>query len=738
MKKLTFIILACFTWILSFSQVDVNQLFSQHPELIIKIQIQDEEQIQTLTRMLSIDKVTGNEVIAYTTQKEFAQFLELNIPYEIVERPFLTEEEFNMLDVEEIKKNRNDWNYYPTYDAYVAMMQQFASDYPEICRVVEFGTSVQNRKLLSCVISSNVHVREAEPQVFWTSSMHGDETTGYIMMLRLIDYLLSNYGTDSRITYLLDHLEIWINPLANPDGTYWTGNGSVSGSRRYNANNVDLNRNYKDWYYGNHPDYEDWQQETVHFMELQSSQTFTLGVNLHGGAEVCNYPWDNRNVLPADDAWWQLVCWEYADTAHAHAPSGYMNLYGGVVRGYMWYSVSGSRQDYTNYYDYNREFCLEISDTKNPSASQLPNYWNYNYRSFLNFTQQALYGIHGIVTDACSGEPIYAKISIPQDINNSFVMTDARVGYYARPIIAGNYSVTYSAEGYESQTISVTANNKQQTVQNIALYPIDTPCLQPIADFTADNTIITEGEITTIHFNDLSSNFPDEWQWYFEGGSPETSTDQNPVITYNAKKNSKSQYLDVKLVVRNQYGENTLVKEDYITIKEAFLPVANFTASQTLITAGESINFTDVSINADTWEWLFEGGIPETSTEQNPTVLYENVGNFTVKLTITNEFDNDVMLKENYITVQPLAIDEQNMINLKIFPNPISHETMLTIETDEPLLKIELMNLLGAVVKTVIPNKIPYTFSVAGVAKGSYLMKIETPKGVYMTKVQVQ
>jgi len=43
-------------------------------------------------------------------------------------------------------------------------------------------------------------------------------------MLRLADYLLENYTSDLKVKDLVDNLEIWINPLANPDGTYNSGN----------------------------------------------------------------------------------------------------------------------------------------------------------------------------------------------------------------------------------------------------------------------------------------------------------------------------------------------------------------------------------------------------------------------------------------------------------------------------------------------------------------------------------
>jgi len=823
MKKIYLFILFLLACTVSLAQVNVNS----STERIIKFKMQDKSQIEWLTRIMSIDNVSGNEVIAYTNEEEFEHFLTLNIPYEIVEKPVLTPEELNMLDFEAIKNVRTDWNFYPTYEAYVALMQQFAIDYPNLCRLVEFGSGVssQNRKLLACVISKNVSVREAEPQVFWTSSMHGDECTGYVLMLQYIEYLLSNYGSNERVTYLLDNMEIWINPLANPDGTYKTGNGSVSGAVRYNANNVDLNRNYKDWIYGDHPDGKSWQKETLAFMALQDEETFVQSVNLHGGAEVVNFTWDNTCSLPADYEWWKLISKEYVDTVHSIA-SSYMNgnfcdycnppwCYPGVCNGASWYSVSGSRQDYANYYNHTREFCLEISNTKTPSASQLPTFWNRNYRSFLNFTQQALYGIHGVVTDVCSGEPIAAKIFVnSHDADNSFVMTDPRVGYYARPIKAGTYSVTYSAEGYVSQTVSITVSDYLKKVQNMSLYPVgatnipvavfnadktevwvhetvqftdlsenatdwewyfeggtpETTNLQnptvlynnpgkfdvklkvynsscsnellvedyitvkqvaPIANFAADNTVIFENE--TVNYTDLSENAT-SWEWYFEGGTPETSNEQNPTVLYENQGN-----FDVRLKVTNSAGSHELLKENYITVwKVNSQPVANFEADITEIFENEVVSFTDLSEYATGWEWYFEGGTPETSAEQNPTILYATAGNFDVKLTVTNENGSDEMLKEQYILVKELAINKLDGINVKIFPNPVSHETTINIDSDQPIYKIELFNLLGAIVKTTYPNSAPYAFSVSGIEKGIYFLRIETQKGAYLTKIQVQ
>ena len=93
-----------------------------------------------------------------------------------------------------------------------------------------------------------------------------------------------------------------------------------------------------------------------------------------------------------------------------------------------------------------------------------------------------------------------------------------------------------------------------------------------------------------------------------------------------------------------------------ILVKEGPMSV-DFTADETEICTGTTVNFTDNSSQAETWEWTFEGGNPSTSTEQNPSVTYENPGTFDVKLTITNGDAEMTELKTDYINV--LDVPEQ-------------------------------------------------------------------------------
>ncbi len=457
-----------------FSQQIDSQYFNENSEVYFKFHVENKSQVDQLTKIISIDNFKNDTVFAYANEKEFNNFLKLNYDYSVLPSPGkriyprMTDSPLGI----------NEWDVYPTYDAYVAMMNQFAADYPDICQLIDAGPTVQGREILFVKISDNVTQRETEPQFMFTSSMHGDETTGYVLMLRLIDSLLTSYGTDTRITNLINNIEIWINPLANPDGTYHSGNGTVYGATRYNANSIDLNRNFPDPADGPHPDGNAYQPETIDMINIANANNFILSANFHGGAEVANYPWDTWSRLHPDDNWYQLICHEFADTAQTYSPNGYMDGFNdGITNGYAWYRVAGGRQDFMTYFKHGRENTIEISNTKLLSPSLLPAWWGYLKRSFLNYIENSLYGIRGFVTDT-SGIPVNAKIEVENhDADNSFVYSDTTTqGSYYRLIHSGTYNLIFSAEGYETDTVpNVVVANYQATNLNVQLIPESLP-----------------------------------------------------------------------------------------------------------------------------------------------------------------------------------------------------------------------------------------------------------------------
>jgi PKD repeat protein len=87
-----------------------------------------------------------------------------------------------------------------------------------------------------------------------------------------------------------------------------------------------------------------------------------------------------------------------------------------------------------------------------------------------------------------------------------------------------------------------------------------------------------------------------------------------------------------------------------------YQPTAIINANTTAACIGGTIQFMDASTGgASEWEWTFAGGAPETSTEKNPLVSYNNPGNYDVSLKVTNALGTDFILMEDYISVTSLA-----------------------------------------------------------------------------------
>ncbi|MCE1166398.1 MAG: T9SS type A sorting domain-containing protein [Bacteroidetes bacterium] len=500
------------------SQKDkIENKLKTYGELYFKFNINSREKLAELGRHISVDNVIDKifycEVYAYASAEEMAYFAEQNIDFALLKNPG---------DVDNVKMSDNikeimAWDSYPTYSAYITMMSNFAANYPNLCRIVNIGPTVSGRQVLYAVISDSVNSRKPKPRFLYTSSMHGDETAGYVLMLRLIDTLLSGYGNNAQITNLVKNVEIWINPLANPDGTYHGGDNTVTGAWRYNANGKDLNRNFPDPLAGQHPDGNAWQQETINCMNMMAQNNFTLSMNFHGGSQVFNYPWDHKAPLHPDDAYFIHIGRHWLDTVHAVNSSymvdnlGYPNI-PGLVNGYAWYIVTGGRQDYMTYFNGGREVTLEISSTKLLSAANLPAWWNYNHKSFLNYIKETLYGIRGTVKDSITGLPVKAKIYVSGVADTNWVYSDSICGDYHRLIAAGTYSLIFKAPNYYTKTVSnITAYYDSVVYQNVLLRPITTSAgneTEAVSDFMLYQNYPNPFNPTTNIIFDVKDNSP--------------------------------------------------------------------------------------------------------------------------------------------------------------------------------------------------------------------------------------
>lgn len=546
----------------------IQTIESINTGLDIRFEVDEKADVYSIDQMVSIDRIDVSPeglyvVSGYLFPEKANDFVALHIPVMMVD--LSQPKAFSMATTVTQMLN---WDRYPTYQTYLDVMAYFQTTYPNLCQIdTILDSTPDGRKILAARVTSNV--TQDKPEFFYSSTMHGDEVAGYYLMIRLIDYLLSNYGTDARITNIVDNIDLWICPNANPDGTYKSGNHTLGNnpvSTRTNYNGKDLNRNYPDPRTGNPTgQYSPIQPETYAFMDFAASRQFIMGANFHGGIELVNYPWDawtSSQKPHADKLWWSYISREYADTAQANSPSGYfVGEDNGITNGGDWYVITGGRQDYMNWWHLCRELTAEISTNKAPGTESIADYWDYNYKSVLRLLEHTLYGFRGVVTDAQTGLPVRAKVFVnDHDVDSSYVYSFLPKGNYHRPIKAGSYSVTFSAPCYRSQTHEITVEESQCFRLDVALES------GAKADFiTLDsNTCFTNISFVNTSDSTITNNV---WEWDFGDGN--TSNLKDPTHIY-----ASGGVYSVKLKMTNSCGQvDSIVKVNYINIENPEAPI---------------------------------------------------------------------------------------------------------------------------------------------------------------------
>jgi hypothetical protein len=141
---------------------------------------------------------------------------------------------------------------YHDYGEMVAEINTMVAAHPTIMQKLSIGTSYEGRDMPLLKISDNVTTDEAEPEILFNAHQHAREHLTVEMALYIMHLLVDNYGTDTRVTNLVNGREFWIVPDMNPDGgEYDIATGSYRSWRKNRQPNsgssavgTDLNRNW--------------------------------------------------------------------------------------------------------------------------------------------------------------------------------------------------------------------------------------------------------------------------------------------------------------------------------------------------------------------------------------------------------------------------------------------------------------------------------------------------------------
>jgi len=422
-----------------------NHFFDRTPH---KIYVQDESSLRELAALrLDVDRASvdgGPSVEAYLNADEVNLLAGLGYRVEpIPDEGYLGY--LRELERMASKSPMDTTRDYHTYETLVAELQSIAAAHPSFCNLYNIGPTVQGRALWFMQISDNPDLEEDELEFWYISSMHGNEVVGKEMCMYLINYLVDNYGLDPAITALINETDIWIMPSMNPDGT---ANGS-----RYNANGVDLNRNFPDRVVDPINTTQGREIEVADVMNWNFDHGPVMSANFHCGTLAANYPWDGcwdpqANAAYTDNQDWVLG----AAQAYAYNnPAMYNNntppFVHGVVNGVDWYQITGGLQDWSYNWMGDMDITMEISNVNWPPANTLPGYWEDNRAAMLAYMQYAHRGVRGLVTNASTGAPLPAQIKI-LGRDDFTVNTDPDVGDYHYPLNPGAYGMDVSSFGF--------------------------------------------------------------------------------------------------------------------------------------------------------------------------------------------------------------------------------------------------------------------------------------------------
>ena len=148
-------------------------------------------------------------------------------------------------------------------------------------------------------------------------------------------------------------------------------------------------------------------------------------------------------------------------------------------------------------------------------------------------------------------------------------------------------------------------------------------------------------------------------------------------------------------------------------------PIAEFSASDSTICVGDSVAFTDLSQNTpDTWLWNFSGANPDTSIFQNPVVVFDSAGSYTIELTATNSAGTDTETKMMFIQVNP---------NPQVSFSSVTASGQDTFCIDEPDFDITTAAPFGGLFSgTPIPQDSTFSASIAGAGTHDVIYTVDS------------
>ena len=440
--KILTVIISFLLFVTSFSgSTDLkNQKYSRLNPAVVQIYLTESDTLgKIIDNDFSILEINENFVIIFASSEEIKWLEELKLNPKILYNDYA--------EMMGWKKNPEILDDFHSYSGMTAELKNIASSYSFIAQLYNLGSSVQGRAIWGLKLSDNPNIEENEAEVRICGCHHGNEIMSVELPLMLAWYIVDNYERDPYIKNLVDNREIWIIPMVNPDGREILS--------RYNANGVDLNRDYGYMWDGEGGSPAPYSQpETRIIRDHALDNNFVLSLSFHCSGDIVNYIWNYKGEPVADND----VVVALSDQYGSH--NGYW-----VVEGYDWYQTKGDTNDFSYGCRGDIDWTIEVQNNNIPQA------WDLNREAMLEIIEAADMGLTGIITDVDTGLPVAATIWAEEVYWPCF--SDPTIGDFHKPLMPGSYNIIIRANGYQEQTHQISVTEGSPTVLNVSLIPED-------------------------------------------------------------------------------------------------------------------------------------------------------------------------------------------------------------------------------------------------------------------------
>jgi len=392
----------------------------------------------------------------------------MEIAFEIIER----QDEVELSDA------------YKTNDEVAEFLAAKADEFPDIIKVVTIGKSHEGRDILAVKISDNVEKDEIEPVILFNALHHAREVMTIEVALDIINMLTSGYEIHDRISQYVDFAEIWVIPVANPDGlnriwtrdTWWRKNARAD--EKTNVYGVDLNRNYPyQWgscngssgsrgsqtYRGPNAASEPETQALIQFI-TQIQPIFNI--SYHSYSELVLFPYGCRKMYVAESDLVSKIGKELASRLIKDSGRG------SYAPGTPWeilYSVDGDDISWQYAAVGTIPFVIELNSSsqgfqpdydkwRDTTVSRSRAGWSYLIERMLSGPILA-----GQVVDTITGQPVSARIHVrgieykKDEVPRS---SKSSTGEFFKIMDSGHHTIGFHAEDYEPEEVDIEFTDK--------------------------------------------------------------------------------------------------------------------------------------------------------------------------------------------------------------------------------------------------------------------------------------